>query len=196
MKLNQIHDIQTAYRKVLYSMSRPGVICDISDEAANVDIETGCSAAIIVLVLMLLDTEVTFKVFSKRETEMSRLISQLTYAKSASVEQADFIICLEDREGFDLETAINESKAGNLMDPQKSATLLVEAKSISNTRDLIVKGPGIESETAVSVNINEMWVENLRLKNIEYPLGADVIFIDREHRILCLPRTTQIAIAK
>lgn len=192
MKLDLVHDIQKAYRQVIDSMSRPGKVNNIKRQADKVDIEAGCFNSTVVLVFMLLDTEVTFKVFSEHEADITKLINQLTYAKSDEAENADFILVLNDARPEQLEQAFMAACPGNLTDPHKSATMVIETGAVSNSRNLILKGPGIEEECCVKVQTPDSWVELRAEKNSEYPLGIDIIFTDPDSNILCIPRTTQI----
>ncbi|KLU66615.1 alpha-D-ribose 1-methylphosphonate 5-triphosphate synthase subunit PhnH [Desulfosporosinus acididurans] len=192
MKLDLVHDIQTAYRKTLASMSRPGLIKNLRDQADKVAMEIGCFNSTLVLALMLFDTEVTFKICSEHEAEMAKLINQLTYAKATELESADYILILHDSKPGDLEEAFQIARSGDLLDPHKGATLIIETDVVSNERNLTLKGPGIEKENYMDVTLNGQWVDWREEKNSEYPLGIDLIFTDREDNILCLPRTTQI----
>lgn len=192
MKLDLVHDIQTAYRKVLDSMSRPGMIADIQEEAAKAEFQTGCSLSTEVIALMLLDTEVSFKVFSERADKISGMINQLTYAKTAEANEADFIFVLKDCKLHQLETAIRSAKTGSLVNPHESATLIIETESVSSGIDLVLTGPGIETGHAAGISAADTWLDLRNEKNIEFPLGIDIIFTDANHSILCLPRTTQI----
>ncbi|OIK15127.1 phosphonate C-P lyase system protein PhnH [Bacillus sp. MUM 116] len=192
MKLDLVHDIQTTFRKVLDSMSRPGMISDIQEEAARANFHTGCYPSTEVLALMLLDTEVSFKVFSKQEDTITRLMNQLTYAKTAEANHADFIFVLKDCDLCQLETAIRSSKVGSLMNPHESSTLIIETESVSTGLELILTGPGIETGYIAAISEADKWINLRNEKNIEYPLGIDIILTDANHSILCLPRTTQI----
>ncbi|GBF34013.1 PhnH protein [Desulfocucumis palustris] len=192
MKLDAVHDIQRAYRKTLDAMSRPGLISNIKAQADNIDVEAGCFNSTVVLALMLLDTEVTFKAVSEREAEISRLINQLTYARAAEPENADFIFILNDAGPLALEKAFKAACPGNLIDPHKSATIIVEVATLGNNGDLIITGPGIDRESCIKVQTTDSWVDIRAEKNVEYPLGIDIIFTDSSHNILCIPRTTQI----
>ena len=193
MKLDLVHDIQAAYRKTLDSMSRPGLISNIHDQAEKITMKIGCFDATLVLVLMFFDTEIKFKICSKREAEIAKIINQLTYAKTAELGSADFIIVLHDAHSEDMEKALNMAYPGDLLNPHKAATIIVEADSVSNDRDLILTGPGIEKETQIKVPGSDRWIDLRAEKNSEYPLGVELIFTDRYDNILCLPRTTQIA---
>jgi len=192
MKLDLVHDIQRAYRKTVDSMSRPGLISNIREQADKVDIETGCFKATVILALMLFDTEVTFKVFSGREAEITKLINQLTYARTTEARSANFILVLQDTGPLEMEEAFRAACPGDLTDPHRSATIIVEANTLSNEPDLTLTGPGIDGKTHVKVQIADRWVDLRAEKNSEYPLGVDLIFTDPDHHILCIPRTTQI----
>ena len=192
MKLDLVHDIQAAYRQTLDSMSRPGLISNIRDQADNLNMEISCFGSTLVLVLMLFDTEVKFKVCSEREAELAKLINQLTYAKATEVESADYILVLNDAKAADLEKAFRMAYPGDLLDPHKAATIIIEADAVSNDRNLILTGPGIEKERYINVKTTDRWVDLRTEKNSEYPLGIDLIFTDWYDNILCLPRTTQI----
>lgn len=192
MTFNLVHDVQTAYRKVIDSMSRPGKITNLEEEASKADFHTGCYPSTEVLALMLLDTEVTFKVFSAKEDHITGLINQFTYAKAAEADQADFIFLLKDCNQQHLETAIRSAKIGSLMNPHESATIIIETSSIQEGIDLVLTGPGIETGHMVSISSVDTWLEIRNEKNKEFPLGIDIIITDANHSILCLPRTTQI----
>lgn len=194
MELDMVHDIQAAYRKVVDSMSRPGLIGNISEQAGRLDIKTGCFNATAILALMLLDAEVTFKVYSEWETEVSKLFKQLTYAKRAETENADFIFVLHDAGPKDLEAALQAASSGDLVDPQQAATVIAEADELREGGGLRLAGPGIETENRVGIHpvFETDWIALREKKNCEYPLGVDLIFTDWDDNLLCLPRTTQI----
>lgn len=192
MSFDAVHDIQHVYRKVVDSMSRPGLISDLSAEAGKADAEWGGLPATWVLALMLLDTEVTFSICSRREQELTRLLNQLTFAARTEPEKADYIFVLHDAEEGDLLKALRGAKVGTLEDPHTSATLIVESGELAGEFELSLKGPGIEAESFVRVPLASGWLEARAEKNAEYPLGIDMLMVDQNNKLLCLPRTTQI----
>jgi alpha-D-ribose 1-methylphosphonate 5-triphosphate synthase subunit PhnH len=194
LTLDIVHDLQSVYRKLVDSTSRPGLISDLRKEAALVEVEDqkGCSASLLLLALALFDQEVSFKVFSTQADTVSKTINQLTYAKSTDTKKADFLLILQDAEKGSLEEAIINAKPGTLKNPHTSAVIFVEAESVTSGEALLLKGPGIHTTELVHLDINENWLESRQEKNKEYPLGIDLIFIDRNHQLLSLPRTTQI----
>src|SRR5690606_7028433 len=65
MAIDQIHDLQQVYRKLLHSMSRPGTISSMGQESENMDVDCGCDNALMLSAMALLDAEVTFHVLSE-----------------------------------------------------------------------------------------------------------------------------------
>lgn len=193
MKLDLVHDIQKAYRSVVASMSRPGHITNIIEEANKVDLDIDFYDATFVLMLMLLDAEVSFKIFSRNEEKITKFVSRLTYAKPESVKNASFIFVMKDAEAGGLEEAIEKAYEGDLIDPHKSATIIVEAMNITNDKEIILTGPGIKDENYIKVDLDKNWIEKRRFKNIEYPLGVDIIMVDKRANMICIPRTTKIS---
>lgn len=192
MKFDLVHDIQRAYRKVVDSISKPGLISSLQEETAMLEFHTGCFPSTEVLALMLLDIEVTFKVVSKREEEITGMLNQLTYAKAAEANEADFIFILKDCDRNQLESAFRSAKTGSLMNPHESAILIIETENVRTGTELVMTGPGIETEQEASIDGADAWLDIRAEKNMEYPLGLDTILTDTSHSILCLPRTTQI----
>lgn len=194
--LDLIHDIQSSYRKVLACMSRPGIIKNIIEQSEKVNIDICFSKSMLILMYMLLDAEVSLKIVSHKEEDIARLVNQLTYVKCKSLEEADFIFVMGDADESMVEQAFRAAKVGSLIDPHKSATIVVEAEKISNNKELLLKGPGIYKENYVQVELEGNWVVEREKKNIEYPLGIDMILVDKNSNIMCLPRTTQIKIGR
>ncbi|MZQ85714.1 phosphonate C-P lyase system protein PhnH [Paenibacillus sp. 5J-6] len=192
MMLDMVHDIQTAYRKLIDSMSKPGTISDLSEEAGKLEQLEGYLPATYIAARMLLDTEVTFKVVSKREKEMALALSQSTYAKEVELEEADFIFILSDAEPSDFIGALQSAKIGELQDPHSSATIIIETAGLSGGTMLLLSGPGIQTTAKAEIQVTYDWIDIRAERNIEFPLGLDLIFTDSSHRMLALPRTTQV----
>ncbi|WP_223636380.1 phosphonate C-P lyase system protein PhnH [Planococcus sp. 4-30] len=189
MAIDQIHDLQQVYRKLLHSMSRPGTISSIEQETENMDVDFGCADALMLSAMVLLDAEVTFHVLSTKRRDLIEKISEYTSARCVPLQEADFIIVLqEDRESEILE-AMAQCKIGNLIDPQQSSTWIIETPALSNKGTLLLTGPGIETEAHLAMGQSfEFWqARDSRIK--EYPMGIDMIFADGSSQVACLPRT-------
>ena len=116
----------------------------------------------------------------------------MTYSKEKSLEEADYVFVLEDASEKSLAEAYKLAKAGTLIDPNKSATIIAEVNAISNDDVLELSGPGIKDKKSLYISGDNKWIEERALKNSEYPLGVDAIYIDKEYKVISLPRTTKI----
>ena len=192
MKLDLVNDIQGGYRKVLNAMARPGIIESLEDEAKKVDMKTYSYRSTFLMMLMLLDGEVSFNVVSKNEMYITSLVSQITYAKLKSLEEADYIFVMNDSVDDKLDEVYKRAKIGDLVDPNKSATIIAEFEEIEEGNDLELRGPGVKEVNRVNISGNREWIKSREGKNEEYPLGIDAIYVGKNENVLCLPRTTQI----
>lgn len=196
MKLNMVHDIQSVYRKVLNAMAKPGMIESLQKEADKVDIDIKCYKSTFLIMMMLLDREVSFNVVSEKSVDVSSLISQMTYAKVKPLEEADYIFVLDDSCDEQLDIVIKNAKIGDLIDPNKSATIIAEFKSLNNAKvgenKVNFSGPGIKDVQEVEISGERKWIKERSIKNEEYPLGVDFIYVDEKNNVMCIPRTTSI----
>ncbi|MFD1136255.1 phosphonate C-P lyase system protein PhnH [Paenibacillus urinalis] len=190
--LNQVHDIQQVYRRVVDALSRPGTIQDLSDAARKLDHRADCYGVTLVLARMLLDTEVTFKVIGDNEDELTQHISRLTYAKRAEVHEADYIFVTHTAVPGSLSEALKLARIGEMNDPHLSATLIAELPNVVGGERRLLRGPGIDQYTMCEMQTTGDWEAVRAERNAEFPLGVDMIFADGSHRVLALPRTTQM----
>lgn len=192
MAIDQIHDLQQVYRKLLHSMARPGTISSIQPQTAKVEYHIPCNRATLLSAMALLDAETTFYVLPQQASGFIERISEYTSARCAPIKEADFIIVLGECSEEEILQAMAHCKIGNLLDPQLSATWIIESKDLSESGELLLSGPGIQSAAPLGIGMPAtFWqARNNRVK--EYPLGIDLIFADDDSRIACLPRTTSV----
>ena len=192
MNLDVVHDIQTVYRKLVTATSRPGTLVVLDREARTLDVEMECLSSTILLARTVLDPEVSFKVISKAEEAVSRMINQLTYSKPVDLPEADFIFILHDASEEQMKEALNKAKVGNLLNPHESAMIILEVPDVTKGDSMILSGPGIQDESFLSLPNVSAWLAARNEKNMEFPLGIDMYFVDQQDRLIALPRTTQI----
>lgn len=192
MNLDVVHDIQTVYRKLVTATSRPGTLVVLEREARTLDVQMECLSSTILLARTVLDPEVSFKVISKAEEAVSRMINQLTYSKPVDLPEADFIFILHDASEDQIKEALNKAKVGNLLNPHESAMIILEVPDVTKGDSMILSGPGIQEESFLSLPNVSAWLGARNEKNIEFPLGIDMYFVDQQDRLIALPRTTQI----
>lgn len=191
MNKDQVYSLHRVYRKVLDAMARPGTIQSLSEEAAMIRLDLGCLPAAQCLIQLLLDADTTFCAFSADEA-LERKISQLTYCPICPMEKAAYVL-LTKSVAAALPSVMEQVSGGTLEDPQLGATLIVECSALKSGGELVLKGPGIRDVTRCQIETRAGWIEARAEKNAEFPLGVDLIFVDPQGQILCLPRTTQIS---
>lgn len=192
MNLDIVHDIQTVYRKLVTATSRPGTLVVLDREARTLGVQMECLSSTILLARTVLDPEVSFKVISKAEEAVSKMINQLTYSKPVDLPEADFIFILHDASEEQMKEALNKAKVGNLLNPHESAMIILEVPDVTKGDSMILSGPGIQDESFLSLPNVSAWMAARNEKNMEFPLGIDMYFVDQQDRLIALPRTTQI----
>lgn len=192
MAIDQVHDLQQVYRKLLHSMSRPGTISSIQKNAERVDYNLPCYEATLLSAMTLLDAEVTFHILSENRQDLIEKISEYTLARFAPIDKADFVIVLREDTEAAIQQALEQCKDGNLIDPQQSSTWIVESSLLSNNGELTLTGPGIQHTAQLDTSFSTaLWqARNERTK--EYPIGIDLIFADEASQIVCIPRTSSV----
>lgn len=194
MTIDQVHDLQQVYRKILHSMSRPGTISSLTDIAERLDLNLPCYDATILSAMTFLDAETTFHILSEDQQELIEKISEYTSAKYAPINVADFVIVLREDTETAIQSAIQNCKNGTLIDPQLSSTWIIESAPLSNEGELTLTGPGIQNTSKVHTSFNQSMWQARNEKTKEYPLGIDLIFTDEHAQVVCIPRTTSISI--
>lgn len=104
--------------------------------------------------------------------------------------------------------AVEEAFRGSFMDPHQGATVLVEVERLCHEppggapgagtpRSWILEGPGVNGSSALACGPGD--AEFLRgvlaargRACSEFPLGVDLVILDREGHVVCLPRTTTV----
>lgn len=182
--METVHFTQQTFRLLMDSFARPGEEHMLQGERQM----TGLYNATAATLLTLVDGEVSFYV---KEPTLQREIFTWTNAKFASKEHADFIILPASSEVEEVAAAIEQSKIGTLVDPQKSATIILEM-TLEEETSFVLRGPGIKGERQIEARFLPQWLEARAHKNREFPLGIDIICVYEDGTVFVLPRTTNI----
>ncbi|WP_067727570.1 phosphonate C-P lyase system protein PhnH [Oceanobacillus damuensis] len=196
MAIDQVHDLQLVFRKLLHSMSHPGSISSFPEMADRVDFDLSCSDTTLLCAMALLDAEVTFHILSKDNQNLIGKIAEYTLAKYAPIQEADFVIVLQDDKESDILNAMDQCKIGNLINPQQSSTWIIENTRLSNDGVLKLTGPGIKSHAHLETGFPSVLWYSRNERTKEYPLGIDLIFTDNDGQLVCVPRTTTVEITE
>jgi alpha-D-ribose 1-methylphosphonate 5-triphosphate synthase subunit PhnH len=181
MHSSQIIKDHTLFRVLLQAMSRPGKIYELPQHEVE-------QQSAVTLLGCVLDNEVSLAVLD--DTELESELLRYTNSIKALPESADYIVAAHGTTcGW-----LTGFKRGTLEYPDVGATVvyLVEALH-ADGNEISLSGPGINGTKFLTISGFDMReLDRLREVNIEYPLGLDVMFIDRDNRIACIPRSTKI----
>lgn len=187
---DHLFESQKQYRIILDCMSKPGVIANL-DSDINVPNEMNKASALVGFALM--NSDVTFyNSFDKEEINSYFLIN--TSSSPAEADQADFMFLSGNQKDVQ---AINEAKYGLPEYPERSVFIIVDTNSISEKPletgiKITLDGPGVNGTKDIYVTgLSGVILDAISEKNIEYPLGVDTIFTDKEGTIFCLPRSNK-----
>ena len=164
------------FRAMMNALSMPGSVEKVSS-LFNSDL--------LALANTLLYSEVSYFYEGSEEFE---LIDAITNAKKSDLKQADYIFC----DNLD-EFALNQAKVGTSKDPEFSATLIYKCKSFEGKR-VRLSGPGVNESIEVELPIDESFVKFFEEKNVYYPLGNEVFFLNENSQITAISRTTKVEV--
>ncbi|MEK5036997.1 phosphonate C-P lyase system protein PhnH [Sporosarcina sp. FSL K6-3457] len=191
MVIDVVHNTQEVFRTILHCMSRPGTIKNIDGIGSRMEQLEKCHHATFLSVMTLLDAEVSFHIIGGNAAVLEELFTAYTLSTATDLGQADYIFILQDAQPQMIHEVFRRAKKGTLMNPQQSATIIMETKKLSNDPLLTIRGPGIETMENVHIAESELWRFERAEANQEYPLGVDMILIDCQSNMMCLPRTTK-----
>ncbi len=183
-EFDEVHDSQQMFRKILKAMSNPLVKVDISKE---VDKISGNYPTQLSVALTLVDNETTFCTFANKELDED--ILSFTLSKKVSCNIADFIFANSEEE---LLQAVETAKCGTLLNPHKSATIVVKIPTEKDC-SLTMYGAGIKDTISLETNSYvKKAIEKRDEMYFEYPTGLDFIFINDNKELFAIPRLTRL----
>lgn len=197
MNLDRVHDIQQAYRNLVCAFSYPGSSRPLLPSSPETGLQNEIDDAALILALMLLDNEVGAYFHETSVSDLS-LIQQLTCVRFEEPTAADFLFFPSAGPASSGADILSRAFVGNHLDPHLGATAIIRMsrlpESISRSEaNLLLSGPGIESELHLSIPKDTGWWFEARNSLCgEFPLGVDLILYDPEMNVMALPRSTRI----
>jgi alpha-D-ribose 1-methylphosphonate 5-triphosphate synthase subunit PhnH len=189
-----IMDAQRAFRIILDAFSHPGMVYNAA--AFELSAPAGFSKANTLIALSLFDNNISFSVSNDYANEVELFIMVNTNAKQESFQNADYVFLKGQQ---DIVSFLDACNKGDLMYPEKNATVIIEVTQISNqpfhnqSINLLLSGPGIENTNNLYVQgIHPANIELLKVINAEFPLGIDILFTDPIGQICAITRSTII----
>ncbi|MDR2615106.1 MAG: phosphonate C-P lyase system protein PhnH [Oscillospiraceae bacterium] len=178
MNYNNALLAQQAFKAVMNAFARPFRVYRLPEGLS----ELGESPALKLLAFTLTDNTVTLYVHDgAAEAELR----ELTSAGRAELELADFVI-LRGSDGYGL---LSRVRRGDLIDPQKGATVIIYLPRLEGAVSIRAAGPGIDGEMifAASECVSSYLRESSEL-DIEYPAGFEMLFVTPRGELLAAPR--------
>lgn len=162
---------QRAFRQIMNSFSRPGVVETLETEAMLLTLAT------------LLDGATSF-------ADLDGLVSEHDLARleatAVKVEQARFVLT-----HGEVAPAFQPS-FGTLESPDMGATIMLKVQEIGHGNKLKLSGPGVDGICEVTVEgLHPAWIAAHQDWNSAFPLGVDFLLV-AGHQVMALPRTTRI----
>lgn len=199
-RFDPVFDSQATFRVVLAAMARPGRIGRLPALDRRGPLPGGGGVAAVGLTL--LDHEVGFAVVAPTDAAAGeRLASHLAGATGGRIvppEAADYAVVI----GAPSVGLAGSLRRGSAAFPDESATLVGLVPSLGAADDgneegavVALSGPGVTLGTTLRIG---GWGQDdlaaVAAANAEPPLGIDLILIDPDGRIACLPRSTRLTV--
>jgi alpha-D-ribose 1-methylphosphonate 5-triphosphate synthase subunit PhnH len=178
-------DSQIVFRHVLRGMSYPGTVSTIPVSVdAPPDLPSAAAAAC--LTLLDYETRVWLQPVQGHVAIGEFLRFHCGCPLVASVAEADFAIALDGLNAPPLSVFAGGSPEA----PHRSATLILNATSLSAGTPIKLHGPGIASARELRAQglAHDFWTQ-WKTNHSRYPLGVDIILVSG-NQLAALPRTT------
>ena len=179
-----VHEAQTAFRRVLDALSRPGRRCLLGSPVQGLAL--GAAMAHLLLALTDDDTPVWWQ---QDEAAASDWLRFHTGAGVAALPEAAAFAVIPDAGTV---PPLDRFAAGSVASPERSATLLLEVPSLDDGPAVEWRGPGIQDVQTVRIAglPAHFWMQ-WQANHAAFPQGVDIVFTCAD-LALGLPRTTRV----
>jgi alpha-D-ribose 1-methylphosphonate 5-triphosphate synthase subunit PhnH len=186
-----VHDLQAVFRALLDAFSFPGKVVSLAPQAARLsplatDVDNPALAA---AALTLIDSESPY--FVDATDPLARFLVEWSAVRPGALAEAAYVVQPRFDDGL-LAGLIEMARLGTLVDPHLGATLLIGVESLIEGQTLRLRGPGIANSVSAVLPYGPRWLAARNQKVAEFPLGIDLAFFDRDHRVVALPRATRL----
>ncbi|XPV68290.1 MAG: phosphonate C-P lyase system protein PhnH [Halarcobacter sp.] len=162
------------FRTLLDSLSMPGKTTKLNKVFDSYTLS---------LASVLLYSEVSY--LNTTDEDFS-IIDAITNPKKDNTQNADYIFC------NNLNSLLQKVKKGTYLSPEHSATIICSVDSFDGIT-LNLKGPGIDVQKKQTYPVNKDFVKSFNENNKEFPLGNEIVFINKQSgELKSLCRTTKL----
>ncbi len=187
-RFDPVFDCQKVFKSLMNAMARPGTAFSIAE---SVDKLNTPKAHVVATARTLLDNHCRFFVWN--DAVLTEEIRELTYAEPASPEEADYLFVPRAADAADAVALLSRAKTGTLTQPHRSATLFVAQEQLAGDEEVVLSGPGVNGEIALSLPASGMaWLRARQDANVELPCGVELYFVTPDGQIVCVPRKTNV----
>ena len=186
---------QKCYRSMLFSLSRPGTVCQLDLPFGETFSHLSLPPPLSAIAYTILDEQVTIAPCNREADRWVGELVSCTGARKVPLEQADYVLAVSVPETSHLKSM----KQGTLFDPEDAATLVIWlAQEISGTAGTVrISGPGVETSVLLTVSNGMLSLITRRLSvRFEYPMGFEIFVVGADGGLLGLPRTSKLEIVK
>jgi alpha-D-ribose 1-methylphosphonate 5-triphosphate synthase subunit PhnH len=181
---------QACFRALLTATARPGTPIGLPQVSLEIPEPRHRSACL--LLLALLDLEVSFHALGRGAATLSEYLAANTGARLLPLESADFVLVLEPDSGG----RVAHAKRGCLAAPHEGATLVYAPTSLHETDGpggvvLRLEGPGIGAPRRLGIGgLAGDEIDRWRALT-DFPTGVDVWLAAADGRVAVIPRSTR-----
>ncbi len=184
-----VFESQSVFRMLMDGMARPGSVRTIGLDVGQPDLLGGAAGAI---ALTVCDHETP--VWLSAGLVKSAVAEWIGFHTGAPITREKNEARFAFVEAGATLASFGLFSAGTQEYPDRSTTLVIEVAAFGEGQTLTLTGPGIQQATVVKVKglpevFSRLWADNRAL----FPRGVDVVLTSGK-AMLCLPRTTKIAI--
>lgn len=185
-----VFDSQACFRALLTATARPGTPIDLPDVTLAIPDLQHRNACL--LLLALLDLEVSFHVVGRGAAVVSDYLTANTGARLAPLESADFVLVL----GPDSGGRVARAKRGCLTAPHEGATLVYAPASLhehagSGSVALRLEGPGTDRTRRLGIQGLAAYEIDRWRTLVGFPMGVDVWLAAADGRVAVIPRSAR-----
>ena len=182
------HDNQRIFRAILLTMSHPGTVTVLGNWPKP---PKGLHPAAAAVCLALVDMDTPLWIGPTAPADLQTYLRFHCGCPTARKPgNAAFGLILDGNTLPDLD----QFNPGELEYPDRSATLIIQVKSMDVGKGIRLTGPGIQGDTLLHVDglHTDFW-QALQRNSQRFPLGFDVI-LATQTEIVSLPRTVRVGI--
>jgi alpha-D-ribose 1-methylphosphonate 5-triphosphate synthase subunit PhnH len=185
-----VFDSQACFRALLTATAHPGTPIGLPDVTLTIPDLHERNACLVLLAL--LDLEVSFHVVGRGAAVISDYLAANTGARLAPLESADFVLVL----GPDSGGRVERVKRGCLAAPHEGATLVyapasLHERAVSGGVALCLEGPGVDVPRCLGVQgLAEDEIDRWRTLT-DFPTGVDVWLAAADGRVAVIPRSAR-----